>query len=204
MTPAELLAAYQAGVRQRQAVETARATMASHLREVEGAALTAEQVRTFFNILSEQQRKELEDRVQTLVDYGVRAVFGDDYRFVVRSELRGKAVRTDFYLIDHGIELPLLDATGGGIGDVVSFLLRIVMLCLARPAQRRVLVLDEPFKFVSAGHFQQLEGLIRDLTQQLGLQIIMVTHKAEVMDMATTLVRVSRQQGLSRAEIQHA
>lgn len=199
----ELLARYQAAVRKRDAVEVSKATLLTTLATLNERVKTAEQVQTFFNLVSEQQRKELEDRVQSLVDYGVRVVFGEGYQFRVRSELRGKAVRTEFFLVDHGLELSLLDAAGGGITDVVSFLLRIVMLCLARPTQRRLLVLDEPFKFVSTVHFQRLEGLIRELTKQLGLQIIMVTHKTELMDVAMTLVQVSKVDGASRITVEH-
>lgn len=155
-------------------------------------AQTAETVRTFFNVLSDTQRKELEQKVEALVDYGVQMVFGPTYRFKVTSELRGKAVRTEFWLVENDLTLPLLDATGGGIGDVVSFLLRVVILCLARPVQRRVLVLDEPFKFVSASHFQTLTALLKELSDTLGLQLIMVTHKPELLDAASTIVRVQK------------
>lgn len=201
MTLLETLAAYREAETRRTAARMALATASTALQEAKTQAVVAEQVRTFFNALSEQQRKELETRIQTLVDYGVRMVFGEAYRFVVRSELKGKSVRTEFFLVDHGIELSLLDATGGGIGDVVAFLLRVVMLCLI-PGQRRVLILDEPFKFVSTTHFQRLEALMQELTAQLGLQILMVTHKTELIDAATTLVRVTKGNGPSHAEIE--
>lgn len=163
---------------------------------------TAEQVKTFFSVLAEAQRQELQQKVEALVDYGVQQVFGPTHRFKVVSELRGKSVRTEFFLVENGVQLSLVDGAGGGIGDVVSFLLRIVMLCLVRPAQRRVLVLDEPFKFVSTGHFQTLTTLLRELTESLDLQLIMVTHKPELLDAATTIVRVEKAGDQSRATVQ--
>lgn len=165
------------------------------------AATTAEQVRVFFSVLSEQQRAVLEQKVQALVDYGVQAVFGPSYRFKVTSELRGKAVRTEFFLVEDGHELSLIDSTGGGVSDVVSFLLRIVMLCIVRPVQHRVLVLDEPFKWVSAAHFIKFNALLRELTESLGIQIIMVSHRTEVLDAATTIIEVQKRDGVSHATV---
>lgn len=196
---------YRKLVVQREAALLALTSAETTLEQVQHAAATAEQVRVFFTFLAEEQRKQLEARVQALVDYGVQAVFGSNCRFVVRSELRGKSVRTEFYFVEDGLELPLLEATGGGVGDVVAFLLRIVMLCLSKPVQRRVIVLDEPFKFLSAAHFEKLGTLLTELTVGLGLQIIMVTHRLELVDAATTVVKVTKKDGVSVADVeQHA
>lgn len=203
MTASEVLQRYDQRRLSRQAVELAVDTAQEELRRRTEALQTAESVRVFFSVLSDSQRKELEQKVEALVDYGVQSVFGPTYRFKVTSELRGKSVRTEFWLVEDGLQLPLLDATGGGVGDVVSFLLRVVILCLARPSQRRVLVLDEPFKFVSASHFQTLAALLRELSESLGLQLVMVTHKPELLDAATTIVRVQKTSTGSTAQIEH-
>lgn len=192
MSATELLHRYEQRRRDRDAVQLAVETAATEVGRLEELAKVAEEVRVFFTLLSDSQRKELEAKVESLVDYGVQSVFGPHYRFKVTSELRGKAVRTEFWLVENGLQLPLLDATGGGVGDVVSFLLRVVILCMARPVQRRLLVLDEPFKFVSASHFQTLGALLGELSSSLGLQLVMVTHKPELLDAATTIVRVHK------------
>lgn len=184
----------------RHAAKIALEESEKEVTRIQELSKTAEEVRMFFTLLADQQRKELEQKVEALVDYGVQAVFGPTYRFKVTSELRGKSVRTEFWLVENGLQLPLLDATGGGIGDVVSFLLRVVILCLARPSQRRVLVLDEPFKFVSASHFTTLSTLLRELSESLDLQLLMVTHKPELLEAATTVVRVRKTASGSVAE----
>lgn len=202
MTAAEVLQRFDQRRLARDAARLAVENAEAESRRQAGLLQTAEAVRVFFTVLSDAQRKELEQRVESLVDYGVQVVFGPTYRFKVTSEMRGKAVRTEFWLVENGLQLPLLEATGGGVGDVVSFLLRVVILCLARPSQRRVLVLDEPFKFVSASHFQTLAGLLRELSDSLGLQLIMVTHKPELLDAAMTIVRVHKTEAGSVAQIE--
>jgi DNA repair exonuclease SbcCD ATPase subunit len=159
-------------------------------------------VEQFFNVLADERRQFLEDRVQSLVDQGLKRVFGPEYDFKVRSELTGKQVKTRFYVINRGLELNLLESVGGGIADVVSFLLRIVLLVLKRPVQRKVLILDEPFKWVSAGHMTSLADLITELSETLKLQIIFVTHRPELIEAGTTVVKVSKTKGLSSAEVE--
>lgn len=160
------------------------------------------QVEQFFNVLADEKRALLETRVQRLVDHGIKFVFGPQYSFQVRSELAGKQIKTRFYVTESDLELNIVDAAGGGIADVVSFLLRIVMLLLRRPVQRRVLILDEGFKWVSAGHMPQLTQLITELSTTLGLSLIMVTHRPELVDCATTLVTVTKPHEASVAVVQ--
>jgi ABC-type enterochelin transport system ATPase subunit len=198
----EVLRSYRHLVGQRDAALLATMMSRQALTEAQRTAEVAEQVRVFFTVLAEEQRKQLEERVQSLVDYGVQAVFGPDHRFRVKSELRGKTVKTEFFLVESGLELPLLDATGGGVGDVVSFLLRVVMLCLVRPVQRRLLVLDEPFKFLSKSHYHQMQALLKELTDALELQLIVVTHESLFIEVATTVVKVRKEGGISIAEIE--
>lgn len=201
MTADEVLSRYTARCNARDAAQMAVTSAEQVLSERKATVRTAEEVKVFFAVLADAQRKELETKVESLVDYGVRTVFGPEYQFRVTSELRGKSVRTEFWIVQNGLQLSLLDATGGGIGDVVSFLLRVVMLCLIRPSQRRVLVLDEPFKFVSASHFTTLCSLLQELSETLDLQLVMVTHKPELLEAATSTVRVFRESGKSRAEV---
>lgn len=198
----DVLRRYQGLETQRDAAALAALMARQSLSEAQRIAETAEQVRVFFTVVAEEQRKQLEERVQSLVDYGVQAVFGPAYRFRVKSELRGKTVKTEFFLVEDGLELPLLEATGGGVGDVVSFLLRVVMLCLVRPVQRRLLVLDEPFKFVSKEYHHQVQTLLKELVEALDLQLIVVTHEPLFVEVATTVVKVRKQDGVSIAEIE--
>lgn len=202
MTADEVLQRFDQRRLSRDAAKLAVDTAQTEVERLSNLARTADEVRMFFTVLADSQRKELEQKVEALVDYGVQVVFGPTYRFKVTSELRGKAVRTEFWLVENGLQLPLLDATGGGVGDVVSFLLRVVILCLARPVQARILVLDEPFKFVSASHFQTLTALLKELSDSLGLQLIMVTHKPELLDAATTIVRVHKTDAGAVAQVE--
>lgn len=160
-------------------------------------------VERFFSILADDKRAQLETQIEGLVDSGLKYVFGPEYAFKVRSELTGKQIKTKFFVVQHGLELGILDACGGGIADVASFLLRVTMLLLKQPSQARVLILDEPMKFVSEGHMDRLVEMIKDLSVSLDMQIIMTTHRQAFVDAATTVVRVSKTGMSSKAEVEH-
>ena len=79
-------------------------------------------------------------------------------------------------------ELDPLQSCGGGILDVAAFGLRLACLMLQRPQPARVLILDEPFRFVSSHYRSNVRALLSELSQEMGVQIIMVTHIEEFMD----------------------
>ena len=60
--------------------------------------------------------------------------------------------------------------------DVAAFALRLSCLMLSTPKLRRILVLDEPFKFVSAEFIPRVHSLIEQLSTEMHVQIVMVTH----------------------------
>jgi len=64
--------------------------------------------------------------------------------------------------------------------DVAAFALRLSALMLSRPARRRVVVLDEPFKFVSAGYRDRVRAMLENLAPDLEVQFIFVTHIDEL------------------------
>lgn len=82
--------------------------------------------------------------------------------------------------IRDGQEIDPMSASGGGVIDVAAFALRLACLLLATPRPRRLLVLDEPFRFVSAKYRPKIRALLLQLSEELGVQIILVTHITEL------------------------
>jgi ABC-type sulfate/molybdate transport systems ATPase subunit len=74
------------------------------------------------------------------------------------------------------VEADPLSATGGGAIDVAAFALRVASLVLHRPKLSRMIVLDEPMKFVSAEYREGIRSMLEQLAADLDLQVVMVTH----------------------------
>lgn len=103
-------------------------------------------------------------------------LFEEPYEFRITFERkRGRTVAHLSFFLD-GEEVDPLSASGGGCVDVAAFALRVACLILARPQLRRLLVLDEPFKMLSAEYRSAARALIESLATELGVQFVIVTH----------------------------
>lgn len=117
-------------------------------------------------------------QIASVVTRCLEAVFGDEaYEFKIRFvQKRGKTEAELLFLRD-GLELDdPLNSSGGGVVDVASFALRLVCLMLERPKKRRLLVLDEPFRFLSKDYRPRIRQLLLELSKELSVQMIFVTH----------------------------
>jgi hypothetical protein len=84
---------------------------------------------------------------------------------------------------DQMVDTPVMEARGGGMAVVVSFMLRLVVLLLT-PDVRRVLFLDESFAHVSAGYEPRVAEFLREIIDSAGVQIVLITHSDAYSDLA--------------------
>lgn len=147
------------------------------LRQARRDARDAAQAQSALQDIAQQVQQRTHARIAEVVTHGLQTVFGPDaYEFRIEFERkRGKTEARLVFLRD-AQEVDPLGAAGGGVVDVAAFVLRITCLLLARPARRRLLVLDEPLKMLSSDHIPAARELIETLSRDLGVQIIMVTH----------------------------
>lgn len=108
------------------------------------------------------------------------AIFDEPYTFrILFDRKRGKTEARLVFERD-GMEVDPLTASGGGVVDVAAFALRIACLVLARPQLRRVLILDEPFRFVSPEYRHKVRELLISLATDMGIQFLIVTHDPQL------------------------
>jgi ABC-type molybdenum transport system ATPase subunit/photorepair protein PhrA len=109
--------------------------------------------------------------------------FGFNYRFVIDIDSGGKRVQTKFKLVNEfGQEMSLLGHVGGGLLDIVSVVLRVLILVSVRPRRSRIIYLDENFKFLSVQHRDKAANLLKSLSKNLQLQWVFVTHQPEFIE----------------------
>lgn len=139
----------------------------------------------------------LEDIVQTALD----TCFPGEYTFVVEFLLKRGSTVCDIFLQDaNGFRTNPLGGSGGGVVDIISLSLRLAIWTLTKPDN--VLVLDEPFKWLSAGLRPLAGEFISTLSSKLGMQIIMVTHDESMIDIADKIFRVRKnRKGRSKIRI---
>lgn len=126
----------------------------------------------------EQLRYQLTDIVQSTID----TVFPGRYKFCIEFDVsRGKS-SASMYLEKNGLRLDPMVSNGGGVGDLVALGLR--MACWVIGRTDNVLIMDEPYKNLSANFRPIMGEILKNLSRRLGLQIILVTHDTEIISNA--------------------
>lgn len=117
------------------------------------------------------------DPVSRIVTRCIRAVYPDPYEFRITFARKRSRTEARMSFVRDGIEVDPISASGGGVVDVAAFGLRLACLMLSRPKPRKLLVLDEPFRFVPPKLRPRVRRLLERLSAEMGVQILLVTHQ---------------------------
>lgn len=163
------------------ALEAATASLQGKRAEYEALLKVKEIVQT----ISLDCQQQCQRRIAHVVTRCLEAVFGEgSMRFALLFEQKRGQTEVRGVLLDpEGHELDPLNSCGGGVLDVAAFGLRLACMMLMRPRPARVLVLDEPFKFLSTTYRPAIVQLLQELSLEMDVQVIMVTHLPELMAM---------------------
>ena len=151
------------------------------LRDAKRTLSDATKGRTLLQTVAEKVQNEAHAAVAGIVTRCLKTVFGEDDAYQFHIHFKGSRGKTEarFVLCRDGNEIDPMEAAGGGVVDVCSFALRLVALILTKPAKRRLLCLDEPFRFVSHEFRPAIAELVKELAEELNVQFILVTHSSE-------------------------
>jgi DNA repair exonuclease SbcCD ATPase subunit len=185
-----------------EAITTSLQACENRVRELELNQDTVEKSSLFLQSLSDTARIQVVEKISGLVTEVLQAVKDKNLEF--KMELGTERGQPDlkFFVVDKitGKEFDVLESCGGGIADLVSFALRVSLLLKWQPKLERVLICDEQLKFVSVQD-QELAGeFIRKLSEQLGLQIIFISHSKTLAEKAHCVFEVTKENGISKVE----
>lgn len=145
-------------------------------------AVLFEKVSLVVQKLSELSRVETLDKVATIVTVALQDIKDPSLSFKINYTVeRGQPV-ADFVIHDSKLQMDLdiMNSCGGTLADLVELPLKVSLLLKWQPRLAKILILDESFKHVSAADRPALANFIRQLSEKLGLQIILVTHSTEL------------------------
>ncbi len=161
-------------------------------REARESKERARKAAILIEAAADEARASIHGAFESIVSDALRAVLGDDYRLVVASDVKRNAAHVDFSVASDEYEEPSdpIASRGGGVVDVLSFALRVVILELARPRVEGPLILDEPFRHVSADRVSAAADLCRAIARRFGRQVIVVSHRPGMVDAADVVVEL--------------
>jgi len=141
-------------------------------------------------------QKNLEEHISDIVSKALNIVFLEDAKgFHVEFVTRRNTTECDLKLNDNGNLLDPLDSSGFGEADVVSFALRVAYWALG--SSRNTLILDEPFKALDGVRMERVSEMVKTLSTELNLQMIIITHDEKMEEYSDKRYHVTKSKGIS-------
>lgn len=139
-----------------------------------------EEVQHEVRVMSEALQTQLYSRITDMVTHCLSYVFGDEYSCEIQTDQKRGNVEAYIRVLKGDTVMDPVTACGGGVVDIVSMSLRLcAVVGDGRQKNRRILILDEPFKFLSVQYRARAAELLTQLSEQLDFQLIIVSHDPE-------------------------
>jgi len=136
-----------------------------------------------FKTWLEDSMKRNVDSMAVLATTGLQHVINDQkLTFSIKQEPKYNRLAMRFILEDGGVEGDPIQSYGGGAAVIISFVLRIAVM--ARMNMANLLILDESMLALSNSYVPNAAAFMRQLSEETGINILMVTHNPEFLNHA--------------------
>jgi len=146
------------------------------LRKAGLAVQHTQEAQEVLQLIAQAVQQQAHERLSAVVSKCLESVFPDPYQFHIEFERKRGRTEASLRFVRRELDADPLSAAGGGVVDIAAFALRVACLMLHRPRLSKVVVLDEPFRFVSIQYQENVRAMLEELAQDLKVQIVQVTH----------------------------
>lgn len=159
-----------------------------------------EQAREIIREVALKTMSQISFHISDITSLALEAVFDNPYRLVTDFVQRRNKTECDLYFERDGNRVDPLSASGVGAVDIASFALRIASWSMNRPHSRNVIILDEPFKCLSDNYQEKASQMVKELSEKLNLQFIIISHNQTLASAADRTFEVSIKNGISKVK----
>lgn len=147
----------------------------------EEALKATEEARAIVQQTAQTIQEQAHGAIAKVVSRCLSAVFEEPYEFKILFEQKRGRTEAKMVFERNGLQIDPMTASGGGVLDVAALALRLACLMLCKPAARRILIFDEPFKSPSPHYRERIKQLLETLAEEMGVQFIFVTNIMELV-----------------------
>lgn len=168
-------------------------------RQLKDELILLEQAQVFLQRVAKETQEQLKMQIEDIVNLALETCFPGEYFFTVNFRIARNKTEAELLFLSQktGREIDPINASGGGVVDLAAFALRIACYALKHDTNN-VIILDEPFRFISRDLQARAGDILRTLSKKMGLQIIMVSHIAEIIDAADRVFEVRKINNVSK------
>lgn len=172
----------------RQLIKAAKLNINSYKKEL----IEYEQAREIVREVGLKTQQNLQFHISDIASLALNAVFDDPYELKVDFVQRRNKTECDLLFVRDGNEIEPMEASGYGAVDIASFALRVASWSLKNQKSRPVIILDEPMRFLSQDRQTFASNMIKELSEKLHIQFIIVTHEEVLTEYADKIFFVSQ------------
>lgn len=140
-----------------------------------------EESRTHAQHVIQNIQESVHQQIANIVSGCLAVVFDDPYTFKILFERKRGRTEARCIYERRGRQVDPMGASGGGTVDVSAFALRLASILMKHPQPRKLIIMDEPFKFVSPGFRNNVCRMLEQLVADFGFQFILNTSDQEFM-----------------------
>jgi DNA repair exonuclease SbcCD ATPase subunit len=181
-------------------LEKSLSTLQTELKEKGRSLRQHEQAKEIIRTVGQKTQEQIRFHIEDIVSMALDAVFEAPYKFAVEFLQRRNKTECDLYFVRDGNRVDPLTASGVGAVDIASFALRIASWSMSTPHSRNTIILDEPFRFLSENYQEQAGNMLKEISQKLGIQMILITHNTTLASCADKTFEVSIRNGISKVK----
>jgi ABC-type sulfate/molybdate transport systems ATPase subunit len=149
---------------------------------------------------SEVIHKETVAKIENLITLCIRAVYRRPFQFRLAFKKGSKTAEAQPLIIEGDYEYHPKESKGGGMIELISFAFRVVLWWVTDPKTRNLFILDEPFK--KAGiYIREIGEMLKYLSKKLRLQMVLLTHEDELIEICDRVYRVNHDGIKSRVKL---
>lgn len=133
------------------------------------------------------------DRVEKLVNSAIHQIFPESIiTFQIVTSTKRNMTEYDFKLCRNGNPQSMggLDSNGGGLWSVIALVLQVTFLVLSK--RYPLLCLDESLVAISEKHIAGTSALIKELSEQFNMNILLISHQPLFMEEADIVYHLTK------------
>lgn len=145
------------------------------------------------SLVQKVTRDKIKDVFEDIVTHALNYIFeSDQYSFHLVFGRRGNLQELDFAVQTPDKTEPFdpMDTDAGGVLNIVSLALRIVLMEVASPKIKGFIISDESFANLSGDYVEQGSQFLKEISRKMDRQIIAISHQSKMLDGADKLIEV--------------
>jgi len=146
----------------------------------------------FIEKAANHERSLVKDKVESVISDALKEIYGDEYSIKFDYTMKRNKTSVDIYLVKHtdiGDVVRKQDGIGGGVSDVISLPLKLLVL-MALQKNAKVLIADEPGKHMD-DRVDKFGFFLKNVSEKLGIQIIILTHFQSMTEFSDNVYKVT-------------